>query len=193
MSGTMRGYHGLVVDGSKRTSAARDESGASRAFFSTAPSSELRAKPEDLVGRTIKVRGEVGLVTGVVTKLGGSTRHTIKFSNGTVDTMQLPKKPGGKGEKFWVARDVDTRGEHHEPVFDAAFSSEKSLDAPPDRTVKEDILLNTEEISQSSAEAQHRRTLPELCPPRYGYNLPLSLHVCWVWGLLALVTQCTRQ
>jgi hypothetical protein len=161
---SMRGYHGLVVDGSKRKSAARDESGASRAFFSTAPSSELRANPEDLVGRTIQVRGEVGLVTGVVTKLGGSTRHTIKFSNGTVDTVQLPKKPGGKGEKFWVARDVDTRGEHHEPVFDAAFSSEKSLDAPPDRTVQEDILLNTEEISRSSAASSTQKNSPGALP-----------------------------
>jgi hypothetical protein len=75
-----------------------------RRFFDTQQSVGLRAAdPNALVGKTIEVGGETGVVKAVVANTGGSTLHTVDFGGGKVETIHLAKRAGGKGAKFHVA------------------------------------------------------------------------------------------
>jgi hypothetical protein len=75
-----------------------------RRFFDTQQSVGLRAAdPNALVGRTIEVGGEKGVVKAVVANTGGSTLHTVDFGGGKVETIHLAKRAGGKGAKFHIA------------------------------------------------------------------------------------------
>ena len=71
-------------------------SGSGRDVFSTVQSAALRTTPADLVGKTLEMNGETCVVTGVVAKIGSSTRHKVEFSDGRVETILLAKAPGGK-------------------------------------------------------------------------------------------------
>jgi hypothetical protein len=75
-----------------------------RRLFDTQQSAGLRAAdPSALVGKTIEVGGEKGVVKAVVAKTGGSTLHTVDFGGGKVETIHLAKRAGGKGAKFHIA------------------------------------------------------------------------------------------
>jgi hypothetical protein len=75
-----------------------------RRFFDTQQSVGLRAAdPNALVGKTIEVGGETGVVKAVVANTGGSTLHTVDFGGGNAETIHLAKRPGGQGAKFHIA------------------------------------------------------------------------------------------
>jgi hypothetical protein len=78
-----------------------------RRFLDTQQSASVRASggPKGIIGRGIEIDGRVGVVTGVVVKLGGSTLHTIEFNSGEAETMLLAKRKGGKGATFHLAHD----------------------------------------------------------------------------------------
>ena len=74
-----------------------------RSVFSTEQSTDLRsARPTALVGRTIEVGGETGIVTGLLKKRGGATLHKVAFTGGRVENIHLAKCVGGKGVAFHV-------------------------------------------------------------------------------------------
>ena len=61
------------------------------------------ADSKALIGQTIEVGAETGVVKAVVAKAGGSTLHTVEFGSGPVANIHLAKLPGGKGAKFHAA------------------------------------------------------------------------------------------
>jgi hypothetical protein len=64
---------------------------------------DVRAKDSKaLVGQTIEIGGETGVVKAVVAKTGSSTLHTIEFADGRVEDIHLAKRTGGTGVAFHV-------------------------------------------------------------------------------------------
>ena len=43
-----------------------------------------------------------GLVTATESSFGKSTQHTVQFDSGETATLQLKKREGGKGHKFYT-------------------------------------------------------------------------------------------
>ena len=83
-----------------------------RRLNDTTDSLAARQQPTEMVGMRVEVVGKgEGVVVKVTAHRGKPTTHTIQFDSGQMEDLQLAKRKGGGGHKFYtVAGDADAAG-----------------------------------------------------------------------------------